>query len=89
MFDWIGDVVSGVGNVLQGKSWDGDDPDAIRAQAQSDLAKQQAETNKILEAQNQAIASAQQSSKNLMLLAGAGLAGYAIYIFSKKKRRRF
>lgn len=82
MFDWIKNAVNGVANVLQGKSWNGDDPDKIKAEAQAEINKITQETNATI---SQIQASNSKSNK-IMLLGLAGALGFGVYTMAKGRR---
>lgn len=90
MFDWIADIGQGVINIFSGKSWNGDDPNQIKADAQAALAQQQQAYQAALNAQSEQLSSNMKSIKNTVLLVGAvaGLGVGAYMIFGKGKRRR-
>lgn len=90
MFDWIADIGQGVINIFSGKSWNGDDPNKIKADAQAALAQQQQAYQAALNAQSEQLSNYMKSIKNTVLLVGAaaGLGVGAYMIFGKGRRRR-
>ena len=84
MFDWVADLGQGIINIFTGKSWNGDDPNAIKQQAQQALQQQQQAYQDALEAQSDTTL-----KKTLVIMGVVGTAGFVGYqIFGKKGRRR-
>ena len=96
IWNGITGAVKGVTNVLSGKSWSGEDPSAIKAQANQALAEVQAQQQKLLaEQQEQANAqiaaikatTEESSKKNKLLLLGVvGVLGVFMFISFNKGR---
>lgn len=91
MWNWIKSVGSGIGNILSGKSWNGDDPAKIKQEAEDALKNQQRQYDEILNKYNSSLKTASESassSKKLVYVLGAVCVAGGIYMLMSKKGGR-
>ena len=81
MWDWFKSVGNGIVNIFSGKTWSGEDPDAIKASAELALKEKDDALTAVVSASNS-------TNRTLLVFGGVALVGGLIYMVSRPRYGR-
>lgn len=87
MWDWIKNIGTGIGNIFSGRTWSGEDPEAIKNEANKAIEEAIKDTSAKYDSMLSQIQNQNQNkSTTLLLIGGVGLAIASMFFFGGKRR---